>query len=182
MKLSEQIDAAMEDDRVPTDDGGFIVRVLDLRHNNYPGKDAQGVLPVVVVGHESMSESEWRKWVRNHGTAHYGPGFTSKMLDTGIDLKEMAPTAPFGRTMRVNADRKATPHYTLDHAFGIIGAVEKWPSLYNEISENMSEREMTLREFVDQVMQLPSPREVGGGRYTTLGDILGRGGMTLPDL
>jgi len=159
---------------------GLIVKVARLRHDAYPGRDAQGVLPVFVVGHEAMDETAWNDWVREHGIAHYGAGYTERVIRDGIELKEMLPTSGFGRHMRRGAQRNSG--YVLNNAANLITAVEKWPGLYNLIATEMGEEEMTLREFLDKVRNLPSPWELGAGAYTTLGDLVGPPQhMVLPD-
>ena len=52
--------------------------------------------------------------------------------------------------------------------------VEKWPSLYNEIVDVLSEQVMTLQEFIASVEALPPPTEMRGRQYLTLGDLIGR--------
>lgn len=181
MKISDQLAEAMAA-AIPLGDGGFVVKLLDLRHSNYPGRDAAGILPVAVIGHESMTEDSWKTWVRNHGLAYYGAGSTQRMIESGVDLKQMTPTAPFGRAMRVARDGvQVTNHRTLNEASIILEMVEKWPSLYNVIAEQLAEKELTLREFVRIVKQMPTPLEFGLGRMTTLGDLIGRGIMELGD-
>lgn len=161
------------------------MKVANLRNADYPGRDANGVLPVIVVGHSGMSESSWKRWVRNTGIAHYGSGYVDRILSNGIDLKEMGPTMPFGRAMRLCTERKwrseARRWTELDAASGVLTLVEKWPSLYNLIAEEMAEEQMTLREFVERVNNMPTPREYGVGRYTTLGDLIGRNVVLTPD-
>jgi hypothetical protein len=175
MSLSEQLGLAMAgagpariDPAAQAD--GLIVKVARLRHDTYPGRDAQGVLPVFVVGHEAMDETSWSDWVREHGIAHYGAGFTEKVIRDGIELKEMLPTAGFGRHMRKGTRIRRS---TLEQASNLITAVEKWPQLYNTIATELGEDEMTLRGFLDKIHNLPSPWDVGRGTYTTLGDIIG---------
>lgn len=188
MRLSEQLSTAMAPSR-PIGDGGFIVRLLRLSHANYPGRDAHGVLPLVVTGHQSMSESVWAKWVRETAIPYYGPARAERFVAEGIELKEMLPTMPFGRVMRQHAegtrDRYArsydSGHHTLNHAGRILNIVEKWPSLYNTMAEQMAEESMLLDEFVRRVYVMPSPREIGTGTLSTLGDLIGRGMMLLPD-
>ena len=188
MKLSEQLSTAMAPPR-PIGDGGFIVRLLRLSHANYPGRDAHGVLPLVVVGHQSMSESAWAKWGQEPAIPHYGPARAERFVDEGIELKEMLPTAAFGRVMRQHAegtrDRYSrgydSGHHTLNHAGRILNVVEKWPSLYNAMAAEMAEENMVLEEFVRRVYVMPSPKEIGTGTLSTLGDLIGRGAMLLPD-
>lgn len=181
--LSEQLEQATRP--FPPSAGGLLVKVANLRSADYPGRDAHGVLPVIVTGHEAMSEHGWKRWVRETGMAHYGSGYVERVLLHGVDLKEMGPTMPFGRAMRLCTERKwkseARRWTELDSAAGLLDLVEKWPSLYNSIAEEMAEEQVTLREFMDRVYNMPTPREYGEGRYTTLGDIIGRGVMLLPD-
>ena len=152
---------------------GLIVKVARLRHEAYPGRDARGVVPVFVVGHEAMDEADWRDWVREHGIAHYGAGYTERVIRDGIDLKEMCPTSGFGRHMRLGRSQNAYAYYPLRQAESLITAAEKWPGLYNLIADEMGEQEMTLREFLDKVRNLPAPWELGAGAETTLGDLVG---------
>lgn len=179
----EADDSALEEDAVqPLDSYDFIVKLLNLRHDAYPGRDAAGVLPIVVVGHKSMSEDAWNTWVRENGIAHYGAAYTERVIQHGIDLKEMMPTAGFGRQMRLQGQRSADRNYSyLDRAGEILTAIEKWPSIYDAVAEEMAEEEMTLSQFVERVSNLPSPLELGRGAQTTLGDLLlPPGSMVLP--
>lgn len=194
MRLSEQFDVAMADGspeeqppvfESPMQDGGagLLVKLLDLRHDRYPGRDACGVLPIVAVGHESMNEDGWRDWVRQTGMAHYGAGYTEKILRDGLDIKEMEPTAGFGRAMREQSlTNRRSSFRTLDRANGIVVITEKWPSLYNVIAQEMVEELMTLREMISRISRIPAPYELGRGAYTTLGDLVGPPlNMVLPD-
>lgn len=162
----------------PLDDAGLIVRVIRMDSSVYPGRDAHGVLPIIVTGHESMSESEWSDWVRAVGLAHYGAGYVERILVNGIDLKEMAPTAPFGRVVRQMTEaawKSAARNWTyLDAATSIVKTVEQWPSLYNAIVNNVSEQAMTLRELVGTIISLPNPmnRPDSERVHATLGDII----------
>lgn len=186
MKLSEQLSTAMAPVR-PIGDDGFVVRLLRLSHANYPGRDAHGVLPLVVTGHRSMSESQWAKWVRQTAIPHYGPARAERFIAEGIELKEMLPTAAFGRVMRRHAEsssnglRYDSGHHTLNSAGRILNIVEKWPSLYNAMAEEMAEESMALGDFVRRVYVMPSPKEIGTGTLSTLGDLIGRGSMLLPN-
>lgn len=181
MRLDEQLAMAVRPE--PIDDAGLLVKLLRLEHARYPGREADGTLPVVVVGHESISESDWRRWVRENAVGAYGPAYAEKMVESGVDLKEMLPTAPFGRALALSEQRarqdaaRTGRHGTrfrhLDRMQGVLVVVEKWPSLYNEIVDALSEQVMTLREFVASVEALPSPKEMGGRQYVTLGDLMG---------
>lgn len=185
MDLSEQLGAAIATPPLPAEGAvdplmrsdGLIVKVARLRHDAYPGRDARGVLPVFVVGHEGMDEADWRDWVREHGIAHYGAGYTERVIRDGIDLKEMCPTSGFGRHMRagINGQGASSGYgaYPLRQAESLITAAEKWPGIYNLIADEMAEQEMTLREFLDKVRNLPAPWELGAGAETTLGDLVG---------
>jgi len=166
----------------PVDEGGFIVKLMRLRHDNYPGRDAHGVLPLVVVGHESMNQDSWNRWVRENGVTNFGAAYTEKLIRDGIELKEMLPMTGFGRAMRKNGLRSDVHNYSyVDRAGEVLTMVEKWPSLYNSIAEEMAEQEMTLEKFVRRVENLPSPLELGRGADTTLGDLLPPlNGMVLP--
>lgn len=185
--LAETLVGAMaEDVSAPLEGGGFIVKLLKLRHANYPGREANGTLPLVVVGHDAMNEVAWRRWVREHGVAHYGAAITEKMLATGVDFREMKATAGIGRQLNQSQSAARRLHY-LRRAETVLTAVEKWPSIYNVVVDEMSEQEMTLRQFVERIMNMPSPKELAAGAYTTLGDLLlpansaSRDGMVLPD-
>lgn len=191
MSIARQLEEALvgewndNDAQIPSlsiGEAGFIVKLKRLRHDAYPGQAAHGVLPIVVVGHESMNMGEWNDWVRVNGVANFGPAYTEKLIENGVELKEMLPTAGFGRTMRRGGLRSLDDNYKyLDRAGDILTAVEKWPSLYNAVVDEMSEEEMTLRDFVDRVRNLPSPLELGRGADTTLGDLLPPlDGMILP--
>ena len=149
---------------------GFLVKIVRLRNESYPGRGAQGVLPIFVVGHESMSEMEWSNWVRMHGLPHYGAGYTERVIRDGIDLKEMLPTSGFGRYMR--AGRRQRVDY-LGQVGALISAVEQWPDLYNQLATEMGEHEMTLGAFIDIARTLPTSWDVGLGKnVSTLGDLL----------
>jgi hypothetical protein len=150
--------------------GGLIVKVAKLRNDLYPGRDAQGVLPIFVVGHEAMSETEWSDWVRKHGIPQYGAGYTERVIRDGIDLKEMLPTSGFGRHMRAGIRRQGLD--VLERAAALISAVEKWPSLYNSIVEELGEQQMTLGALLDRIYNMPSPWDTGVGTYGTLGDVI----------
>lgn len=176
MTFAQQLAGALtEAEQTPVTDQGLIVKLLRLRHDSYPGRSANGVLPLVVVGHQSMDEKVWRRWVRENGIPHYGAAITEKMVEGGIDLREMNPTAAFGRQLRDYRKGPGQNFYNLsflDRAAEILTAVEKWPSLYNLIATEMAEQEMTLDQFVGRIMQMPPPRELAAGAYTTLGDLL----------
>lgn len=183
--LAGQLTSALqESEAVPVTDSGLIVKIMRHRHAAYPGFDVAGTIPMVVVGHQSMEGKVWRRWVRDNGIPHYGAAFTEKMIEHGIAVREMMPTAAFGRQMRDYTKNVRATNNTfsvLDRAEWVLTAAEKWPSIYNKISE-WAEEEMTLEEFVDRVMQLPPPFELGRGAYTTLGDLVPpMGGMVLPD-
>lgn len=172
-RLSEQLGLAIRPG--PPDCEGLIVKLARLHNNNYPGRDAHGVLPVFVVGHQDLSEGEWVSWVKTNATAPYGVAYAAKLASTGVDLKEMLPTAPMGRQMRKPGGGVNYSHFEyLSKAGYILTLVEKWPSLYNLIAEEMGEQRMTLAEFVRKVQELPSPQEAGEGRMVTLGDLIGR--------
>jgi hypothetical protein len=175
-RLSEQLGTAIRPG--PPDCRGLIVKLARLRNESYPGRDAHGVLPMLVVGHEMLSEAEWARWVKEKASAPYGLAYAAKLAKQGIDLKDMLPTAPIGREMRVRQEDRSVSesgryHY-LNMAGAILTMVERWPSLYNLIAEELSEQEMTLSEFVERVRTMPSPWEIGEGRYYTLGDLIGR--------
>ncbi len=134
---------------------------------------------------ESLEEMES---VRKTAIPHYGPARAERFVDEGIELKEMLPTMPFGRVMR-QRDEGRLPAYTrgydghsvLNRAGAILNIVEKWPHIYNLIATEMAEENLTLEEFVTRVYHMPSPREIGTGTLSTLGDLIGRGMMSLPD-
>lgn len=182
-RLSEQLATAVRGESLYG--GGFIVKLLKLTNENYPGRGAHGVLPLVVVGHEGLEESEWAEWLRENGTEVYGVAYTNKLVETGVDLKEMMPTAPLGRMLRrskVERWRSLARNYLyVNRAGAILTMVEKWPSLYNLMSEEMAEEEMTLSVFVDRVYNMPAPWELGAGRDITLGDLIGRGVVVTPN-
>jgi hypothetical protein len=144
--------------------------------------DVQGVLPVLVVGHQDLSEHEWASWVKMQAMAPYGIAYASRLAEEGVDLKDMMPTTALGRHMRKPGGGSNYSRFEyLDRAGYILTLVEKWPSLYNLISEEMKEQRMTLVEFVRRVQELPSPQEVGQGRYSTLGDLISRLVTVTPD-
>jgi len=175
-RLSEQLETALRPG--PPDCEGLLVKLVRLQNENYSGRDAHGVLPVFVIGHQMLSESEWGRWVREKASAPYGMAYAARLAKEGVDLKDMLPTAPIGREMRVRQEEKAVSESSryryLDMAGAILTMVEKWPSLYNLMAEELAEQEMTLSEFVERIRAMPSPWEIGQGRYYTLGDLIGR--------
>lgn len=183
MELSEQLGLAQRP--VPENTGGLLVKLLNLTHENYPGRDAQGILPLMVVGHEDMNRRDWARWLREKAVSAYGAGYAEKLVQTGVELKEMLPTAPIGREMRYPSGdrmRSTESHFRwIDRAVGVLKLVEQWPSLYNLITQELAEEEMTLELFVDRVQNMPAPREIGGRQYMTLGDLIGRGVSIIPN-
>ena len=188
MLLSEQLQMAIHP--VPPSQGGLLVKLLRLTNSAYPGREANGTLPLVVVGHEALGEADWKRWVRENAVAAYGPAQAERFAKGGVDVKEMLPTAGFGRAM-AEAGRQAQsvsrfPRLefgeNLEELQGVVMMVEKWPPLYNLIAEELAEEEMTLKEFIGRVRAMPSPREIGGRQYLTLGDLLGRSIHILPQL
>lgn len=181
--LSEQLADAVRNEVLRS--GGFRVKLLQLNHADYPGKEVHGVLPLVVIGHEALSETEWGEWVRENATAAYGTAYAQKLVETGVDLKAMLPTAPLGRLLRISKEAKwrslASRYRSLNEAGAILALVEKWPSLYNLMAEEMAGEEMTLDTFVERVRNMPTPWEVGQGRDLTLGDLIGRGVVLTPN-
>ena len=153
-------------------DEGLRVKVLRHRNDQYPGIDMPGVVPFVITGHASMEEEIWRRWVRECGIPHYGAAQTERMVQHGIPIREMIPTAAFGRQLRSYKKGRDRSWGYLDRVEQILVAIEKWPSLYNLVATEMAEQEFTIQEFVDRVMNLPPPQEMGRGAYTTLGDLL----------
>jgi hypothetical protein len=178
MRLSEQLADVLKPS--PYDSGLFIVKLLNLTNENYPGRDACGVLPLVVVGYEGMSRSNWSRWVKEQATSAYGTSYANKLAETGIDLKEMTSTSSIGRYMRKSGFSYPTWDI-LDNANSILSMVEKWPSLYNTIAEEISEEPMTLSEFINRVRRLPTPYNINKGKYSTLGDLLGATMVPTPD-
>lgn len=185
MGFAEQLEKALnESTTIPVTDSGLLVKLVRLRHDTNPGVDMPGGLPLVVVGHSSMEEDVWRRWVRENGIPHYGAAFTEKMIQNGVSIREMMPTAAFGRQMRdwrKNVRNTRNDFMTLDRAEQLLMAVEKWPSLYNLVVTEMEGETMTLESFIDRVTAMPAPIEHGRGTYTTLGDIISPSGMLLPD-
>jgi len=179
-RLSEQLESAIRPG--PPDCEGLIVKLAKLTNEDYPGRSAFGVLPVFVVGHQDLTESEWARWVQRNATAPYGIAYASRLAREGVDLKDMLPTAPIGRSMRQPGGGESVSRYRyLDIAGYVLELVEKWPSLYNLIAEEMAEQPMTLAEFVRRIQMLPSPVESGQGRSSTLGDLIGRSVVLTPD-
>lgn len=173
--MASQFSGALQEEENRVTDSGLIVKILRHRHSSYPGHDVPGVLPMVVIGHQSMEEKDWRRWVRDNSIPHYGAAFTEKMVEHGVALREMLPTAAFGRQMRDyrKGVRDWDRNYScLDRVEQILTVVEKWPSLYSLVADEMSEEPMTLDQFCDRVMQLPPPTELARGAYTTLGDLI----------
>lgn len=181
--LSEQLADAVRSEVLTG--GGFRVKLLRLNHESYPGKAVHGVLPLVVIGHEALTDIEWGEWVRENATAAYGTAYAQKLVETGVDLKAMMPTAPLGRLLRISKDAKwkslASRYRAVNEANAILALVEKWPSLYNLMAEEMAEEEMTLDTFVNRVRNMPTPWEIGQGRDLTLGDLIGRGVVLTPN-
>ena len=172
MKLSEQLIAAMRPS--PPATNGFIVKMVRLTHEDFPGRDAQAILPVFIVGHEEMSRQDWVKWLKEHATECYGASYAAKLVETGVDLRDMMATAPLGRVLRTKAEWTQGNLTPLEQAAAILTMVERWPSLYNLMAEGMADEEMTLRTFTDRVYAMPAPWEIGRGRYHTLGDLISR--------
>lgn len=180
MKLSEQLDSALS--FAPPDDGGLIVRVVRLNNASAPGQEMTGIVPVKVVGHEGLDTRSWQRWIRENAVSAYGPAGADKIVRDGLDLRELEPTRAIGRNLRSKGSwrSEARNHWTLNNALYVLSLVEKWPSLYNLIATEMAEESMTLREFVDRMYQLPSPVNHGEGRYSTLGDLIGRNVVLTP--
>jgi|GEM_PF-6310063 len=180
MRLSEQLGSALS--FAPPDDAGLIVRVLRLSNDRYSAQEAAGILPVRVVGHEGLDQRSWQRWIRENAVSAYGSAGAERMVTDGVDLREMDPTRAFGRNLRSKGSWKseASKHWTLNNALYVLTLVEKWPSLYNLIASEMSEEDMTLSEFVGRLYQLPTPREAGEGRFSTLGDMIGRNVVVTP--
>jgi len=180
MKLSEQLDSALA--FAPPDDEGLIVRVVRLDNASRPAQEAQGVLPVMVMGHEGLDQASWRRWIRENAASAYGLSAAERFAQQGIDLREMDPTRAFGRALRSSGGWRSESrnHWSLNRGLYVLAMVEKWPSLYNLIATEMAEEDMTLREFINRVSQLPTPLELGEGRFTTLGDIIGRNVVLTP--
>ena len=181
--LSEQLADAVKSETLRS--GGFRGKLLRLTHENYPGKAVHGVLPLVVVGHESVTDVEWGRWLRENAVAAYGTAYAQTLVEPGVDLKSMLPTAPLGRLLRISTEQKwrslASRYRSLNEAAAILALVEKWPSLYNLMAEEMAEEEMTLDIFVERVRNMPTPWEIGQGRDLTLGDLIGRGVVMTPN-
>ena len=181
--LSEQLADAVRSEVLSS--GGFRCKLLRLTHENYPGKAAHGTLPLVIIGHEAVSDVEWGKWLRESATSAYGTAYAQKLVETGVDLKAMLPTAPLGRLLRISKEQRwrslASRYRALNEAGAILSLVEKWPSLYNLMAEEMAEEEMTLDTFVERVRNMPTPWEIGQGRDLTLGDLIGRGVVLTPN-
>jgi hypothetical protein len=179
-RLSERLGMAIRPG--PPDCEGLIVKVARLHNEDYPGRGAHGVLPVMVVGHQDMTDAEWAGWVKANAAAPYGVAYAARLAMEGVDLKEMLPTAAIGRQMRKPGGGANYSHYQyISKAGYVLKLVEQWPSLYNLIAEEMGEERMTLVEFVRRIQELPSPQEVGDGRMATLGDLIGRLVTATPD-
>ena len=180
-RLSEQLGNAIS--FAPPDDVGLILRVVRLDNERKAAREAQGVLPVFVVGHEGMDTVSWRKWVREHAVAAYGSAMAERFVREGIDFKEFDPTRPFGRALRPAGSWRSESgcQWHTNHALYVLTVVEKWPSLYNLIATEMAEEDMTLGTFLDRVTRLPSPFEVGEGRFSTLGDLVSRNVVLTPN-
>lgn len=155
---------------------GLIVKLVRLRNDTHPGMEGGGALPLRVIGHSSLDESGWRKWLMGHAMAHYGAGYTERMLRDGVDLREMWDTAPLGRQIRDRGSMEI-----LSRAQNVVTAIEKWPSLYNLVAEELSGKEMSLGDWISRFTSLPCPFELGRGAYTTLGDLITGQGPVLPD-
>lgn len=183
MFLSEALAQAIGD-TPPGGEATLLVKIIDLSNSASPGRQMEGVLPIVVVGALGMDKLAWARWVRDNAIAHYGPAMAERFVTDGVDLKEMDPTRPFGRSMRLREDgtrSTASKFYSLDDALFCLKLVEKWPSLYNLIATEMSGEEMSIQEFVSRVYTLPSPAEVGEGRSMTLGDLVAKTVVRTPN-
>jgi hypothetical protein len=180
MNLSEQLESAMS--FVPPDDGGLIVLITKLDNSTNPGQEMMGIFPIKVVGHEGLDARSWERWIRENAVSAYGVGAADRMAREGIDLRELDPSRAIGRNLRSAGAQKsgAMRYWTLNSALHMLSLVEKWPSLYNLIATEMAEESMTLRQFVDRMYQLPSPLNSGEGRYSTLGDLIGRNVVLTP--
>lgn len=188
-RLSEELIAAVSSSNVvPSGYGGFLVKFCNLTHEEFPGRDAHGVLPLAIVGHEDMSQAAWRSWIAENATGAYGAAYAAQLATYGVDLKDMMPTGRVGRQLRLVKKSLSTggsvTEYRnfrdIDNAGAIIEMVEKWPSLYNLIAEELRGKTLLLREFVEHIRNLPCPFEIGRGRYYTLGDLIGRGMTRTP--
>jgi hypothetical protein len=175
VRLSEQLSTLI--DPGPPDDADLIVRVLQMDSESHPGRESGGTVPIVVIGHAAMTEDDWRRWVRWIGSEAYGPGFTERVLINGIDIREMEPTRPFGRRIRVSMTevwRSTAIQYTfLDAVSSMLRTLDVQPQFYNLVAR-MAGEDMTLREFADRLFRLPLPTESPGndGRSYTLGDFI----------
>lgn len=188
-RLSEELIAAVSSSNVvPSGVGGFLVKFRNLTHEEYPGRDAHAVLPVAVVGHQDMSEAAWRSWIAENATGAYGAAYAAQLASYGVDLKDMMPTGRLGRRLRLvkrtlSGGATVTEYRELreiNMAGSILEMVEKWPSLYNLIAEELRGKTLPLGDFVEHVRNLPCPFEIGRGRYYTLGDLIGRGMTRTP--
>ena len=182
-RLSEQLVDSIRSD--PPNSSGLIVKLAHLSSTNYPGRDARGVFPVFVVGHEAMTEGSWQEWIRERIAGAYGAAAAAKLASQGVDLKDMLPSAAIGRQI-VKYEGLEAPGVHKDRnllfAARLIEMAEKWPQLYNLIAREMVEEEMTLSSFVDRIKQMPCPFDLGqGGVYSTLGDLIGREVILTPE-
>jgi len=171
MKLSEQLVAAIRP--TPPSPRGFIVKLVRLTNEDFPGRDAQAILPLFVIGHEEMARQDWVGWLKEHATECYGAAYATKLTETGVDFRDLLPTAPLGRVLR-QSNGLRLDFSALERLEAILTMVERWPSLYNLVAEEMADEEMTLTTFTDRVYAMPAPWEIGQGRYHTLGDLISR--------
>lgn len=183
--LSEELRFSV--DPGPPDPKGLLVKVPKFTAENY-SREAMGIVPIFVTGHEAMSDAAWRSWVRRTGAQSYGPAYTERVLDSGIDLRDMGPTAGFGREMRRNYQDRfpgAESGRRWNWLSNVIAGIEsmvQWPSVATKLATEFVEvpaGEMTLAEFVDRLVAIEAPVEIGGRRNMTLGDLLFKGPMTL---
>jgi hypothetical protein len=179
-RLSEQlIDSLL---LTPPNSDGLVVKLVKLDNQNYPGRDAQGILPILVTGHEAMSERNWRKWILNSATGCYGVAYAQKLANQGVDLKEFLPTTVIGQKLAEKRNAPRVQDQYLKYATSLISMSEKWPSLYNLLAKEFVEESMTLREMVNRIKLLPTPFDWGQGKvYSTLGDLIGDFGVITPD-
>lgn len=179
-RLSEQImDSLLLS---PPNSEGLVVKLVKLDNANYPGRDAQGILPIFVTGHKSMSERNWRNWVVEQATVCYGASYAQKLAQQGLSLKELLPVSGVGRKMAEKVSEPGLQNQYLRYANALISMSEKWPSLYNVLAQEFVEEEMTLIEMIDRIKKLPTPIDWGQGQvYSTLGDLMANYMVVTPD-
>jgi hypothetical protein len=146
------------------------------------GRDAAGGLPLRIVGHKGMGKTAFEKWAYEQMLPVYGEGFAKRTAPQGIDMKAMLPGQPIGRTYhRFETVEDAQAIESVKQLGAVLSMVERYPVLYNAVALEMKGLEpMTVQEFSEKLMTLPSPKEMQTRQFLTLGDLIAKNVTTLP--